>query len=105
MSYKMHARGEGDVAWTKFKLDGQYDRFTANIVTSDETARDACISVEIYVDNNIVSRVDDILRDEQVRSISANVSGGKVLEIKVIGTSNAHYNVCYITDTELTVLE
>ena len=63
------------------------------------------MSVEIYVDNNIISRVDDILRDEQVRPISANVNGGKVLEIKMIGTSSEYYNICYITDTELTMLE
>ena len=104
-SYKMHARGEGRVAWVKFKLDGQYDRFSANVVTSEDTARNACMSVEIYVDKNLVSRIDDILRDEQVRPISANVYGGKVLEIKVIGTADEYYNICYITDTELTMLE
>ena len=104
VSYRMHARNEGGYAWAKFKLDGQYDRFTANIVTSEDTARDACISVEIYVDGNIVSRADDIIRDETVRTISANVNGGNVLMIKVIGTADTYNNICFISDAELTQL-
>lgn len=104
VSYKMRAYYY-EVAWVKFKLDKQYDKFSANIVTSDDTGRDANMSVEIYVDGNLVSREDDIVRDENVRSIGANVSDGSVLMIKVIATSNVSYNTCFITDTELTQIQ
>lgn len=40
VSYRFDA---SDTAWAKFKLDGQYDTFSANIVTSEDTNRDANI--------------------------------------------------------------
>lgn len=92
-------------AWAKFKLDGQYDTFEANILTSDDTSRDANISVEIYVDDVLVGRVDNIVRDENVRPISVSVNGGKVLMIKVINTNSKSGSFCYVSDTDLTVLQ
>ena len=92
-------------AWAKFKLDGQYDTFEANILTSDDTSRDANISVEIYVDDVLVGRVDNIVRDENVRPISVSVNGGKVLMIKVINTNSQSSSLCYVSDTNLTVLQ
>lgn len=100
-SYKMKAYND-NYAWAKFKLDSQYDSFTANIVTSSETDRDACMCVEIYVDGTFVSRVDDVVRDEAVRPIRANVIGGNVLEIRVIRLGNTAHNICFISDSELT---
>ena len=92
-------------AWAKFKLDGQYDTFEANILTSDDTSRDANISVEIYVDDVLVGRVDNIVRDENLRPISVSVNGGKVLMIKVINTNSQSSSLCYVSDTDLTVLQ
>lgn len=92
-------------AWAKFKLDGQYDTFEANILTSDDTSRNANISVEIYVDDVLVGRVDNIVRDENVRPISVSVNGGKVLMIKVINTNSKSGSFCYVSDTNLTVLQ
>lgn len=92
-------------AWAKFKLDGQYDTFEANILTSDDTSRDANISVEIYVDDVLVGRVDNIVRDENVRPISVSVNGGKVLMIKAINTNSENGSLCYVSDTNLTVLQ
>ena len=92
-------------AWAKFKLDGQYDTFEANILTSDDTSRDANISVEIYVDDVLVGRVDNIVRDENLRPISVSVNGGKVLMIKVINTNSESGSLCYVSDTNLTVLQ
>ena len=92
-------------AWAKFKLDGQYDTFEANILTSDDTSRDANISVEIYVDDVLVGRVDNIVRDENLRPISVSVNGGKVLMIKVINTNSKSGSFCYVSDTDLTVLQ
>ena len=76
------------------KLDGRYDTFEANILTSDDTSRDANISVEIYVDDVLVGRVDNIVRDENVRPISVSVNGGKVLMIKAINTDSASGSIC-----------
>ncbi len=104
ISYAMYARYTGE-AWVKFKLDGKYDVFSANIVTSQNTARGANMSVEIYVDNVLVGRADDIVRNEEVRPVSVSVNGGNILMIKVIGQASEHDNVCYITDTEITTLE
>lgn len=92
-------------AWAKFKLDGKYDTFEAYIVTSDDTSRDANMSVEVYVDDVLVGRVDNIVRDENVLPISVSVNGGKVLMIKAVNTNAAGNSYCYITDTKLTVLQ
>lgn len=102
VSYKFDPWQE---AWAKFKLDGKYDTFEANIVTSDDTNRDANMSIEIYVDDVLVGRVDDIVRDENVRPISVSVNGGKVLMIKAINTDSASGSICYVSDTNLTVLQ
>lgn len=102
-SYKMYARRKG-VAWLKFKLDGKYDTFSANIVTSQDTARNANMSVELYVDDDFIDRVDNIVRDEDNRPIDISVNGGNVLEIKVIGVDDTYDNICFITDTEISVL-
>lgn len=92
-------------AWAKFKLDGKYDTFEANIVTSDDTSRDANMSVEVYVDDVLVGRVDNIVRDENVLPISVSVNDGKVLMIKAVNTNETGNSYCYITDTKLTVLQ
>lgn len=102
VSYKFDPWQE---AWAKFKLDGRYDTFEANILTSDDTSRNANISVEIYVDDVLVGRVDNIVRDENVRPISVSVNGGKVLMIKVINTNSQSSSLCYVSDTNLTVLQ
>ena len=102
VSYKFDPWQE---AWAKFKLDGKYDTFEANIVTSDDTNRDANMSIEIYVDDVLVGRVDNIVRDENVRPISVSVNGGKVLMIKAINTDSASGSICYVSDTNLTVLQ
>ena len=102
VSYKLDPWQE---AWAKFKLDGRYDSFEANILTSDDTSRDANISVEIYVDDVLVGRVDNIVRDENLRPISVSVNGGKVLMIKVINTNSKSGSFCYVSDTDLTVLQ
>src|SRR5699024_3347923 len=86
VSYKFDPWQE---AWAKIKLDGKYDTFEANIVTSDDTNRDANMSIEIYVDDVLVGRVDDIVRDENVRPISVSVNGGKVLMVKAVNTNAA----------------
>ena len=74
-------------------------------MTSDDTSRDANISVEIYVDDVLVGRVDNIVRDENVRPISVSVNGGKVLMIKAINTDSVSGSICYVSDTNLTVLQ
>ena len=102
VSYKFDPWQE---AWAKFKLDGQYDTFEANILTSDDTSRNANISVEIYVDDVLVGRVDNIVRDENVRPISVSVNGGKVLMIKAINTNSESGSLCYVSDTNLSVLQ
>lgn len=102
VSYKFDPWQE---AWAKFKLDGKYDTFEANIVTSDDTNRDANMSIEIYVDDVLVGRVDDIVRDENVRPISVSVNGGKVLMIKAVNTNSAGNSYCYVSDTDLALLQ
>ena len=102
VSYKFDPWQE---AWAKFKLDGQYDTFEANILTSDDTSRNANISVEIYADDVLVGRVDNIVRDENVRPISVSVNGGKVLMLKAINTNSESNSLCYVSDTNLTVLQ
>lgn len=102
ISYRFDA---SDTAWAKFKLDGQYDTFSANIVTSEDTNRDANMSVEIYLDDVLVGRVDDVVRDEHVRPISVSVNGGNVLMIKVIRTNSYYSSYAYICDTSLSVLQ
>ena len=102
VSYKFDPWQE---AWAKFKLDGKYDTFEANIVTSDDTNRDANMRIESYVDDVLVGRVDDIVRDENVRPISVSVNGGKVLMIKAVNTNSAGNSYCYVSDTNLALLQ
>lgn len=102
ISYRFEA---SDTAWAKFKLDGQYDTFAANIVTSEDTNRDANMSVEVYLDDVLVGRVDDVVRDEHIRPISVSVNGGNVLMIKVIRTNSRYDSHAYICDTTLSVLQ
>ena len=82
-----------------------YDTFAANIVTSEDTNRDANMSVEIYLDDVLVGRVDDVVRDEHIRPISVSVNGGNVLMIKVIRTNSCYDSHAYICDTTLSVLQ
>lgn len=77
---------------------------TASIVTADDTNRDSNMSVEVYVDDVLVGRVDDIIRDEHVRPISVSVNGGNVLMIKLIRSTN-YYSVAYISDAYLSTLQ
>lgn len=102
VSYSMYAH---EPAWGKFKLDGKYDIFSANIVTSEDTGRNANMRVEFYVDNVLVSYVDGVVRDENVRPVSFSVNGGNILMIKVIKTNNGSSQRCYITDTSLSILK
>ena len=102
VSYRFDA---SDTAWAKFKLDGQYDTFSANIVTSEDTNRAANMSVEIYLDDVLVGRVDDIVRDEHIRPVSVSVNGGNVLMIKVVCTNSSSSSYAYICDTSLSVLQ
>lgn len=62
------------------------------------------MSVEVYVDDVLVGRVDDIIRDEHVRPISVSVNGGNVLMIKLIRSTN-YYSVAYISDAYLSTLQ
>lgn len=57
VSYKFHPFY---TAFARYRLGGNYDLFEANIATSQETGGDVHISIEVYVDGNIVKRVDDI---------------------------------------------
>ena len=57
------------------------------------------------MDDVLVGRVDNIVRDENVRPISVSVNGGKVLMIKAINTDSASGSICYVSDTNLTVLQ
>lgn len=98
-SYQM----KGD-AWVKFKLDGAYDTFSANVVTSEETGRSANIRLELYVDNVLTSYVNDITRSEDTIPISANVNNGNVLMIKTI-VVEGYDACCYICDAKLSELE
>lgn len=99
VSYKFDPWQE---AWAKFKLDGRYDTFEANILTSDDTSRDANISVEIYVDDVLVGRVDNIVRDENVRPISGNgwgtykTSAGRIENIQA-----AEHLARFLEDSQL----
>lgn len=56
------------------------------------------------MDDVLVGRVDDIIRDEHVRPISVSVNGGNVLMIKLIRSTN-YYSVAYISDAYLSTLQ
>ena len=53
----------------------------------------------------LVGRVDDVVRGEHVRPISASVNGCNVLMIKVIRTNSYYSSYAYICDTSLSVLQ
>jgi len=104
VSYKFHPFY---TAFARYRLGGNYDLFEANIATSQETGGDVHISIEVYVDGNIVKRVDDITRDTNLVPLGPiQVRNGSVLEIKVLSIEgNAQWGgYCYITDDRLSVI-
>ena len=78
---------------------------TQKAMLTQYTKEHGFLVVEIYVDDVLVGRVDNIVRDENVRPINVSVNGGKVLMIKAINTDSASGSICYVSDTNLTVLQ
>lgn len=104
VSHKLHP---DSTAWAKFRLDSKYDTFSAAIATTQDTGEDVRISVEIYADDKLITRVDDITRDTNLTPVGpVSVHNVKVLTIKALTLEgNSSYGgYCYITDDSLSVV-
>lgn len=101
-SYQLNYGGYG-----KWKLGQKYDLLSFGIATSTATREDVEFSIEIYVDDELVRRVDGIRRETgyvPVKDIP--VHNGDILEIKqVVFQGNYSCAVCYITDDTLSVVD
>ena len=105
VSYRLHPNS---TAWAKYRLNGKYDIFNANIATNQETGEDVRISVEVYVDDALVKRVDDIVRNTNLVPLGPiSVRNGEILTIKALTLEGNAYvgGYCYITDDSLSVVE
>lgn len=103
VSYKLSAY---DTAWVEYRLNGEYDIFNANIATTQETDRDTQMSVEVYVDGQLIKRVDDITRDTSLIELGPIVvTDGNILQIKVIKLEGRYSGICYITDDSLSTVQ
>ena len=105
VSYTLHP---DSTAWAKFRLNGKYDIFNANIATNQTTGEDVRISIEVYIDDVLVKRVDDIVRNTNLVPLGPiSVRNGQILTIKALALEGNSYRggYCYITDDSLSVVE
>lgn len=98
----------GKNAWAKYRLDSNYDIFNASIATTQNTGASALMSIEIYADDALIRRIDDIARETSLLKIDPPISvrNVNILTIKAIyweGYENK--SICYITDDSLSVVE
>lgn len=105
VSYKLHAN---DTAFVEYKLARKYDLFNANIITTLETGPEALLSVEVYLDDSYITRIDNITRDTNLVPLGPIVvTDVDRLRIKVIKMQGNYRNnaICYITDDSLSVVQ
>jgi len=104
VSYKLHPHS---TAWAKFRLDSKYDTFNAAIATNQDTGEDVQISVEIYADDVLIKRIDNITRETNLIQVGpVSVHNVKILTIKALTLEGNSYDggYCYITDDSLSVV-
>lgn len=103
VSYGFDAR---NLAWVEYKLNGEYDIFNARIVTTKSTGRNAKLSVEIYVDDSLAARADNITRENAYYDLGPVViSGGSKLTVKVAMLEGYKgEGICFITDDSLSIV-
>lgn len=104
VSYRLQANG---TAYVEYKLARKYDLFDANIITTSDTGSDVLFSVEIYLDESYLKRIDNITRDTNLVSLGPIVvTDVDRLKIKVIKMEGPWNNaICYITDDSLKVVQ
>lgn len=104
VSYRLQANG---TAYVEYKLARKYDLFDANIITTSETGSDVLFSVEVYLDESYLKRIDNITRDTNLVSLGPIVvTDVDRLKIKVIKMEGPWNNaICYITDDSLKVVQ
>ena len=94
-----------DIASAKYKLDGLYDVFSANIVPAKEMSTDARLTAQILVGGDLVKTVPNITRDEPYYSTGPiPISGAFDIEIKIAKIEGGRNSgQCYITEDTLSV--
>lgn len=105
-SYRFRTDGS---SWIKFKLDGKYDIFTANIATTSSVNRDTKLMIEIYLDDNQqpVKTISDITRDTGLMELGdVVVTNAKTMKVNVVTLEGSNwYGWCYLTDDTLSVVK
>lgn len=93
-------------AFARYKLNGQYDVFTAYAVTGqDDTSREAALCVEIWVDNQRVAQYTNITTAKESYKIGPIVVRNAD-ELKIVVARMAGgYESLYIVDESLEVAE
>lgn len=105
VSYRLQANG---TAYVEYKLAKKYDLFDANIITTPEIGSDVLFSVEVYLDESYLKRIDNITRDTNLVPLGPIVvTDVDRLKIKVIKMEGYWSNaaICYITDDSLKVVQ
>lgn len=104
VSYRLQANG---TAYVEYKLAKKYDLFDANIITTSETGSDVLFSVEVYLDESYLKRIDNITQNTNLVSLGPIVvTDVDRLKIKVIKMDGPWNNaICYITDDSLKVVQ
>lgn len=105
VSYRLQTNG---TAYVEYKLAKKYDLFDANIITTSEIGSDVLFSVEVYLDESYLKRIDNITRDTNLVPLGPIVvTDIDRLKIKVIKMEGYWSNdaICYITDDSLKVVQ
>lgn len=95
-----------DTAFARYKLNGQYDVFSAVLVTGQDTTRDAVFCVEILVDNVSVAQYKDITTAKESYTVGPiSVRNADELKILVARMEGYYGETLYVTDESLSVVE
>ena len=99
LAYKFDASNN---SYDIFNLNKQYNKFAGYITASQETGRGANMTVEIYGDDILLKKFENITKiSEAIPLEDIEVNGVKKLTINTYNTGEYPYGYVYLTDIKL----
>lgn len=88
--------------YSVYNLNGQYAKFTGQIVCSDDTNSKALMTVRIYLDDELVQEYKDIDKTKEPQYIELDVKNKKVIKISALRQDETILkSLCYVVDDRL----
>lgn len=96
----LNASGKG---YSVYNLNGQYAKFTGQIVCSDDTNSKALMTIRIYLDDELVKEYKNIDKTKEPQIIELDVKDKKIIKFTSLSQDEAILNsICYVVDDKLT---